>query len=118
MLYAGVDVHKKTSHFTIMDEKGKVIKRKNVSSDRKGVADAIGRYKQPIKAVLESCYSWGPMHDLLAEFADEVILAHPLKVKAIASARIKNDSIDSEILAHLYHLKKVFTDKCYSGFGK
>jgi len=32
---------------------------------------------------------------------DEVKLAHPLKVKAIAEARIKTDSIDSETLAYL-----------------
>lgn len=28
-------------------------------------------------------------------------MAHPLKTKAVASARIKTDRIDSEILAHL-----------------
>jgi transposase len=33
--------------------------------------------------------------------ADEVILAHPLKVRAIADARIKTDKLDSEMLAHL-----------------
>ena len=32
---------------------------------------------------------------------DEVKLAHPLKVKAIAEARIKTDSIDSQTLAYL-----------------
>ena len=30
-----------------------------------------------------------------------VVLAHPLKTKAIASARIKSDSVDARILAHL-----------------
>ena len=33
--------------------------------------------------------------------ADEVLLAHPLKVRAIADARIKTDKLDSEMLAHL-----------------
>jgi transposase len=37
----------------------------------------------------------------LAEIADEVVLAHPAKVRAIADARIKNDKIDSQTLAHL-----------------
>ena len=46
MLYVGVGAHKKTSHFTVMDENGKVLKRKNVTSDRKGVAKAIGRYNR------------------------------------------------------------------------
>jgi transposase len=41
------------------------------------------------------------MYDWLAELADEVVLAHPRKVRAIAEARIKTDKIDSEVLAHL-----------------
>jgi len=39
--------------------------------------------------------------DWLDDVADEVILAHPLKVRAIAEARIKSDKIDSATLAHL-----------------
>jgi len=30
-----------------------------------------------------------------------VVLAHPFNTKAIASARIKSDSVDARILAHL-----------------
>ena len=116
MLYVGVDAHKKTSHFTVMDESGKVLKRKNVTSDREGVANAIGRYRQPMKAVMESSYAWGPMYDLLEEVADEVLLAHPLKVKAIASARIKTDSIDSETLAHL--LRADLIPEAYRASGR
>jgi transposase len=41
------------------------------------------------------------MYDWLDQVADEVVLAHPLKVRAIADARIKTDKIDSETLAHL-----------------
>jgi transposase len=54
-----------------------------------------------MKAVVEASYTWGPMYDWLDELVDEVILAHPAKVKAIADARIKTDKIDSETLAHL-----------------
>jgi transposase len=41
------------------------------------------------------------MYDWLDELTDEVVLAHPGKVRAIAEARIKTDTIDSETLAHL-----------------
>src|SRR5689334_16731783 len=41
------------------------------------------------------------MHDWLEELVDEVHLAHPLKVKAIAEAKIKTDKIDAKVLAHL-----------------
>ena len=101
MLYVGVDAHKASSQVTVMDESGKVVKRKSIKTSRAGVREALGRFRQPMKAVLEASYSWGPMYDWLDELADDVILAHPGKVRAIAEARIKTDKIDSEILAHL-----------------
>jgi transposase len=101
MLYVGVDAHSKTSWITVMDEKGKILKREQIASCRQDVRRSLGRYRQPIKAVVEASYSWGPIYDWLDEVADDVILAHPGKVRAIAEARIKTDKIDSETLAHL-----------------
>ena len=45
---------------------------------------------------------WKPVAvRLLDGLVDRIILAHPYKVRAIAEARIKTDSIDSETLAYL-----------------
>lgn len=101
MLYAGLDVHKRTTYVTVVDEGGEVVKRKQVKSTAAGMKKALGRYRRPVKAVLEASYNWGPVHDWLEDVVDEVILAHPAKVRAIADARIKTDKIDSGILAHL-----------------
>jgi transposase len=101
MLYVGVDVAVKESQITVMDEAGQVLKRQRVPSTRAGIQDALGRYRQPLKAVVEASYNWGPVYDWLDEVAEEVVLAHPSKVRAIAEARIKTDTIDSETLAHL-----------------
>lgn len=84
-----------------MDEKGKVLKRQSIATCRAEVRAALGRYRQPLKAVVEARYNWGPLYDWLDEVTDEVGLAHPGKVRAIAEARIKTDTIDSETLAHL-----------------
>jgi len=101
MLYVGVDAHSQNSWITVMNEKGKVVKRKQIASCRQDVQTSLGRYHQPMKAVVEASYSWAPMYDWLDEVADDVVLAHPGKVRAIAEARIKTDKIDSETLAHL-----------------
>jgi hypothetical protein len=101
MLYVGVDAHRETSQITVMNEAGQVVKRERVSSSLEGIREALGGYGQPLKAVLEASYSWGPMYDWLDEVVEEVVLAHPGKVRAIAEARTKTDKIDLEILAHL-----------------
>lgn len=101
MLYVGVDAAKAESQITVMDETGKILKRQRVVSSRTGIHAALGCYQQPLKAVVEASYNWGPIYDWLDEVAEEVVLAHPTKVRAIAEARIKTDTIDSETLAHL-----------------
>lgn len=101
MLYVGVDVAVKESQITVMDETGKIVKRQRVPSSREGLHDALRGYAQPLRAVLETSYNWGPVYDWLEEVTEEVVLAHPTKVRAIAEARIKTDAIDSETLAHL-----------------
>lgn len=50
---------------------------------------------------MEATCNWAYLYESLEDLADEILLAHPLKVKAIASARIKTDKIDAGILAHL-----------------
>lgn len=105
MLYVGVDAHKAHSQMTVMDERGTVLERRRAQSTREGMLEALERHRkdgdEPMKAVLEAGYGWGPLYDWIGEVADEVLLAHPLKVRAIADAKIKTDKIDSEMLAQL-----------------
>src|SRR5215210_7831547 len=102
MLYVGVDAHKAHSQMTVMDQTGTVLERRRAASSREGMLEALGRHQgEPMKAVLEAGYGWGPIYDWIGEVAEEVLLAHPLKVRAIADAKIKTDKLDSEMLAHL-----------------
>ena len=94
MHYVGVDAPQTSSHITIMDETGGILKRKQVPSSPTGLHQVLGRYQEPKKAVLEASYTWGPVYDWLDDLVGEAILAHPAKMKAIAYARIKTDTID------------------------
>ena len=103
MNYIGIDVHKQSFVATIMDEKGNVLDKQKVSTDRVPVArylKSIQRF-QPCSAVMEACYNWSYLYDLLKSEVHDICLAHPLKTRLIAETRIKTDSIDSESLAHL-----------------
>jgi len=103
MLSVGIDYHKKFSYGTIMDEKGKIIKQGMMQNSLTGVSKFINgsKGKEEIRAVMEATRNWTLMYDWLEEVTDDVKLAHPLKVKAIAEAKIKTDKIDSVTLAHL-----------------
>lgn len=100
--YVGIDYHKRFSYGTIMTEKGQIVKRAKFRNHPETVALFIGKYaEQGCSAVLEAGYNSLVMYDWLDELIDSVTLADPLKVKAIAEAKVKTDKIDSETLAHL-----------------
>lgn len=55
----------------------------------------------PIRVVMEATGNWPYLYECWEPLVEEIQLAHPLKTKAIASARIKTDRIDKRILAQL-----------------
>jgi len=101
--YIGVDYHLKYSYMTVMDEQGKIIDQRQVANNAEAVKLFLNRagVNGESAAVMEATRNWTVMHDWLEELVDEVHLVHPLKVKAIAEAKIKTDKIDAKILAHL-----------------
>lgn len=103
MLCVGVDLHQHYFFATVMDEKGKVLSEDKVETlDRQ-----IAEYFQPltkddkVEVAVEPISSWYYFYEIVEGLGCSVHLVNPLKVKAIASARIKTDKIDSNILAHL-----------------
>lgn len=100
MMYVGLDVHKNVCYGTVMDEKGKVAKQTKFTNDPEGV-EAFMEGLDEAQVAMEAGYCWQPIYDALEEAGHDVRLAHPLKVKAIAQAKVKTDKIDSETLAHL-----------------
>jgi len=55
----------------------------------------------PRQVVVEACSFWPAFQRAVAGEAERVVMVHPLQVRAIASARLKNDRVDSAMLAHL-----------------
>jgi hypothetical protein len=94
----GIDLHRKYFVATVVDEDGTVTRSDRVSTDRLAIAGYLESLdgERPNKAVMEACYNWSYLYDQLEGEFEEVLLAHPLKTKAIAEARIKNDTCESQ----------------------
>jgi len=98
--YIGVDLHKKACFITIMDEAGNIKRQAEVSTDTDKVSRFFKKYAHAQVAV-ESTMNWIPFYENLELLGCNVVLSNPLQTKAIASARIKNDKVDSRVLADL-----------------
>lgn len=102
-VFVGMDLHKKTSSFCVMDEKGKVLEEKTVRTVPEEIRKfviSLGKQKE-IKLVMEPLSQWYFYADFISELGVKIVLAHPLKVKVISYSKIKTDKIDAKVLANL-----------------
>lgn len=100
-MYVGVDYHKKYSVATKMDYQGNILETIKLSNDPHSLQSYADSLPKGSKIAVEATGNWYYFYELLENKSPEIFLAHPLKTRAIAEARIKTDKIDSTILAHL-----------------
>lgn len=102
MFYAGLDIHRKFIYATVLDEKSQIVNQGKFATNEKELLDFLSFLpNKKVKIVLESCGIWQDIYEMLESKGYKVVVANPFKIKAIASAKIKTDKIDSEILAKL-----------------
>lgn len=109
--YVGIDYHTKFALATRMQKDGRVISQDKVMNNREDIQQYLSLLPKNSKLVLEATNNWYAFMEWSNELPLDVKLAHPLKLKAIATARIKTDSVDSKILADL--LRSDFIPESY-----
>ena len=109
MYYTGIDLHKKTSFITTIDARGKIVTRANLQNVEEAILAYFTKLGDETKIVIESMASWYWLYDLLTGEGFEVVISNPVKTKAIASAKIKNDKLDSHMLAQLLRADLIST---------
>ena len=100
-VYVGIDVHRKRSQVAVVSEDGTVELNKNVVNGSEPMLRLIGGLPSGTPVAFEAAFGWGWLVQLLEDYGFEPHMVHPLRCKAIASARLKNDKVDAAILAQL-----------------
>jgi len=100
MYYIGIDLHKQDLVMAVENEHGPVARPRRLDCRDTGAILAAMKRWQPFRAVVEASASYRWLYDLLAPSGD-VVLAHPLRLRAIATARAKTDRLDAALLARL-----------------
>jgi transposase len=108
----GIDVHKKKCFATIKDDSRQILEQtsfENTTEQITRFANSIKSRYHTIRAVCESTANyWIRLHDTLEECGIDTILAHPAKTRIIAQAKLKNDKLDSEVLADLLRSDMIY----------
>src|SRR5215813_1661861 len=100
-VYVGIGVRRKRSQVAVVDAGGEVLANRNVPNGVEPILGVIGGLPPGTPVAFEAAFGWGWLVELLEDYGFAPHLVHPLRCKAIASARLKNDKVDAAILAHL-----------------
>src|SRR5215831_7731002 len=100
-VYVGIDVHRKRSQVAVVTGDGTVQLNRNVVNGSEPMLRLIGDLPAGTPVAFEAAYGWGWLVELLEDYGFEPHLVHPLRCKAIASARLKNGKVDAAILGQV-----------------
>lgn len=100
MIHVGADLHQRFCYMTALDASGRKLNAGAVPNRAEALRTYFGQFRGPVQVAVEACSFWPAFREAVSEQV-EVRLVHPQRVKAIAAAKLKNDRIDSGILAHL-----------------
>lgn len=98
--FIGIDLHRRRSQFAVLDEHGELMLSRKLVNDPEAFLELLG-HPEDAHVALEATYGWEWLAELLEEAGFDLHLAHPLRTRAIAAARVKTDAIDAKTLAQL-----------------
>ena len=100
MQFVGVDLHKRFLVACAEDERGaRIASGRFDCQDQEGIL-AFFEKLRPFRVVIEASCSYRWFHDAVSPLG-EVVLAHPLQLRAIVAGRAKTDKLDAALLARL-----------------
>ena len=99
--YIGLDVHKQFVFATKLDSTGQVVKQWRFATSPKALKSFAASLTKDDAVCLESTTNAVAIYRLIRPQAGQAVISNPLQTKAIASAKIKTDKVDSRVLAEL-----------------
>ena len=102
MIHVGVDLHQRFCYMTALEASGKTIQAGPVTNEKPALRKYFRQFRgQAVQVAVEACGFWPGFREVVEPEVKRLVLVHPQRVKAIASAKLKNDRVDSATLAHL-----------------
>lgn len=102
MIHVGVDLHQRFCYMTALEARGKVMQAGAVTNEKSALRKYFRQFRgQRVQVAVEACGFWPAFREVVEPEVERLVLVHPQRVKAIASAKLKNDQVDSATLAHL-----------------
>jgi transposase len=103
MITIGVDFHKKTSSYKVLDRNGQPIMKRKLKNDPEVIGGFLESIPGPKQLAMEATRSWGLYYECVKDKVDKFCLGHPKKMNALSFTESKNDTNDADIIARMAH---------------
>lgn len=104
MKYAGIDLHKQSITVCVVDEHRTRLTTRRFECQKEDDIVAFFAGLGPFKAAVEATAGYEWLVARLEPSAEEVVLAHPGKLRVIAESTCKTDKVDARVLAEFLAL--------------
>lgn len=106
MWHIGIDLHRKTVVMAAVHDSGEVVDCVTIGChDTASIVQFVLNLK-PFRAVIEASGTYRWLFDLLGSHG-QVLLAHPLRLRAMIQRRSKTDKLDAQLLANLLRINQI-----------
>lgn len=106
MWHVGIDLHRQTLVIAAVNDDGACMAPRRIDCrDRDAIVEAMRSF-DPFRAVIEATGTYRWLYDLLAPLGT-VLLANPLRLRAMVQRRSKTDKLDSQLLANLLRINQI-----------
>jgi transposase len=99
--YIGFDVHKKTVNYCVKTADGQIVEEGKLPALRVRLREWAAARPCPWQGAMEATLFSAWIYDTLKPHAEQLLMGHPAKMKAITAGKKKSDRLDARTIADL-----------------
>ena len=106
MWHVGIDLHRESVVMAAVNDTGEAMAPVRIRCEDTGTIVGTLEVLKPFRAVIEASGTYRWLYDLLRPYGT-VLLAHPLRLRAMIQRRTKTDKLDAQLLANLLRIDQI-----------
>jgi transposase len=106
MWHVGIDLHREFVVMAAVNDTGEAMAPVRIRCEDTGTIVGTLKVLKPFRAVIEASGTYRWLYDLLRPYGT-VLLAHPLRLRAMIQRRTKTDKLDAQLLANLLRIDQI-----------